>query len=145
MPPTLKEIDLKKIKDCNHPDIVIGNFYLTKYKMADQKDYWYAGQFELSWFGLNFCGIYLSGVKLEDSNIKEIYEIVESVSVDLDVDDSFMYPGMPVCSKKAGVVEAVDADDLVIESDGSTFKHFSQTPETPFGNIKFGEGEKKIK
>ena len=70
MIPTLVEIDLKRIDDCDHPDIKAGVHYLAKID-----DEFHAGTFSRQWYGWNFNAVYDAGYQLDYGGLKGLWRI----------------------------------------------------------------------
>jgi len=76
--PKLVPIDLSKREGCNHPDIKLGTPYLARIGGR-----YYAGDFTLQWYGLNFEGVYHAGYQLsydpsyEHDDWEGLWEIIE--------------------------------------------------------------------
>lgn len=67
----LKKLNLKLIKDCDHPDIDCRKNYLVKLDSGD----FHAGKFSRQWYGLNFDNWGCSGFQLNSGFLKGIWEI----------------------------------------------------------------------
>lgn len=74
----LEEVDLSKIRECEHPDIQERTYYLGR---VDGR--WHAGMFTRQWYGLNFNAVYPAGMQLayrhsygERTDFKELYKII---------------------------------------------------------------------
>lgn len=60
MTPVLTEIDLSKTTTKGGPGLEVGPTYLVMYDGR-----FHVGEFDMQWYGLNFCGIYDAGAQYD--------------------------------------------------------------------------------
>lgn len=60
MIPILTEIDLSKTTEKGGPGLEVGPIYLVMYDGR-----FHVGEFDMQWYGLNFCGIYDAGAQYD--------------------------------------------------------------------------------
>jgi hypothetical protein len=61
----LKQIDLSKAHEHEHPDIKLDRWYLAEVRYPSGKSMFAAGKFTRQWYGLNFQAFYDAGKQFD--------------------------------------------------------------------------------